>query len=196
MHHQDPSVPADTIMERAASPSGPSDDFVRELTAHQSRLRSLIRCLLFNRKDVEDVWQDTNVLLIRKAADFRPGSDFWAWSSAVAKYQVLTHCKKLSRNRVMFSTETLDSIAVEFDGVRGQADARLDARLDALQACLALLSLSQRQLIELRYGPKIPVSEIAKRVNRPVGSVRQALFRIRTALLSCVERRLAGQGTP
>jgi RNA polymerase sigma-70 factor (ECF subfamily) len=96
----------------------------------------------------------------------------------------------------MFSTEALDSIAVEFDGVRGQADARLDARLDALQACLALLSLSQRQLIELRYGPKIPVSEIAKRVNRPVGSVRQALFRIRTALLSCVERRLAGQGTP
>ena len=136
------------------------------------------------------------MLLIRKAADFRPGSDFWAWSSAVAKYQVLTHCKKLSRNRVMFSTEALDSIAVEFDGVRGQADARLDARLDALQACLALLSLSQRQLIELRYGPKIPVSEIAKRVNRPVGSVRQALFRIRTALLSCVERRLAGQGTP
>jgi RNA polymerase sigma-70 factor, ECF subfamily len=169
--------------------SGPSEAFIRDLTAHQARLRGLIRCLLFEPKDVEDVWQDTNVLLIKKAGDFRPGTDFWAWSSAVARYQVLTHCKKLKRSRVLFSSETLESLAADFDAVR----ERVDPRRDALLACLGQLPLPQRQLLELRYGPKVSVTDIAERVKRPVGSVRQSLYRIRAALLACIERRLAGE---
>ena len=128
--------------------AGPTEGFVRELTAHQSRLKGLIRCLLFDPKDVEDVWQDTNVLLIKKAAEFRPGTDFWAWSSAVARYQVLTHCKKQKRSRLLFSTDTLETLAADFDLVRDQ----VDPRRDALQSCLAQLPLPQRQLLELRYG--------------------------------------------
>lgn len=168
---------------------GPSEAFVRELTAHQARLRGLVRCLLFDPKDVEDVWQDTNVLLIKKWNDFRPGTDFWAWSSAVARYQVLSHCKKLKRSRVVFSSETLESLAADFDVVQDQ----VDRRRDALQACLARLPLPQRQLLEMRYGPAISVSQIAERIQRPVGSVRQSLYRIRAALLACIERRLAGE---
>lgn len=169
--------------------SGPPEAFIRDLTAHQARLRGLIRCLLFEPKDVEDVWQDTNVLLIQKAGEFRPGTDFWAWSSAVARYQVLTHCKKLKRSRVLFSTAILESIAADFNAVQD----RVDPRRDALQACLGQLPLPQRQLLELRYGPKISVTQIAERVSRPVGSVRQSLYRIRAALLACIERRLAGE---
>jgi DNA-directed RNA polymerase specialized sigma24 family protein len=37
------------------------------------------------------------------------------------------------------------------------------------------------------------VTEIADRVKRPMGSVRQSLYRIRAALLACIERRLAGE---
>jgi RNA polymerase sigma-70 factor (ECF subfamily) len=179
-------------MDRQASNvnSGPSEAFVRDLTAHQSRLRGLIRCLLFDPTDVEDVWQDTNVLLIKKAQEFQPGTDFWAWSSCIARYQVLTHCKKVKRSRVIFSTDALEALAADFDALRD----RVDPRRDALQACLALLPLPQRQLLELRYGPRISVTDIAARVKRPVGSVRQSLYRIRAALLACIERRLAGEG--
>lgn len=169
--------------------AGPTEGFVRELTAHQSRLKGLIRCLLFDPKDVEDVWQNTNVLLNKKAAEFRPGTDFWAWSSAVARYQVLTHCKKQKRSRLLFSTDTLETLAADFDLVRDQ----VDPRRDALQSCLAQLPLPQRQLLELRYGPKISVTEIAERVKRPAGSVRQSLYRIRNALLACIERKLAAE---
>jgi RNA polymerase sigma-70 factor (ECF subfamily) len=166
--------------------AGDLDAFARELTRHQARLRGLIRCLLFNRQDVEDVWQDTNVLLLRKAADFRPGTDFWAWSSQVARYQVLTHCKKLKRDRLVFSDELLATLAEDL----GSRVAEVDDRRTALDACLTKLPAPQRQLLELRYGPKSSIEEIAVSLERSAGSIRQALFRIRETLLACIERRL------
>lgn len=172
------------------SAAGDLDAFARELTRHQARLRGLIRCLLFNRQDVEDVWQDTNVLLLRKAADFRPGTDFWAWSSQVARYQVLTHCKKLKRDRLVFSDELLATLAEDL----GNRGAEIDDRRTALDACLTKLPAPQRQLLELRYGPKSSIEEIAVSLERSAGSIRQTLFRIREALLACIERRLVTEG--
>jgi RNA polymerase sigma-70 factor (ECF subfamily) len=166
---------------------GPLDEFMRELARHQGRLRGLIRCLLFNWQDVEDVWQDTNVLLLRKAADYRPGTDFWAWSSQVARYQVLTHCKKLKRDRLVFSDTLLALLAADV----GDRAAEIDDRRAALEACLTKLPAPQRQLLELRYGPKSSIEEIAVSLERSAGSIRQTLYRIREALLACIERRLA-----
>jgi RNA polymerase sigma-70 factor (ECF subfamily) len=170
-----------------AASGGDLDAFARELTRHQARLRGLIRCLLFDRKDVEDVWQDTNVTLLKKAGEFRPGTDFWAWSSQVARYQVLTHCKKLRRDKLVFAEELLQQIAAEVV----ERGAELDTRREALASCLAKLPGGQRQLLELRYGPK---SSIDASLSRSAGAIRQALFRIRGALLACIEKQLAGEG--
>jgi RNA polymerase sigma-70 factor (ECF subfamily) len=46
----------------------------------------------------------------------------------------------------------------------------------------------------MRYGPDSSLEQIAATLARPVGSVRQTLYRIRGALLACVERRLAAEG--
>lgn len=166
------------------------DVFARELARNQPRLRGLIRCLLFDRQDVEDVWQDTNVTLLKKAADFRPGTDFWAWASQVARYQVLTHCKKIKRDRLVLAEDLIQQIAAEVIDRGGQ----LDDRRDALAACLARLPRTQRQLLEMRYGPKNSIEAIAESLDRSAGSIRQALFRIRGTLLACIEKRLATEG--
>lgn len=166
------------------------DAFARELTRHQARLRGLIRCLLFDRKDVEDVWQDTNVTLLKKAADFTPGTDFWAWSSQVARYQVLTHCKRLKRDKLVLAEDLLHQIAAEVID-RGP---ECECRREALDACLAKLPQPQRRLLELRYGPKTSINEIAASMSRTPNAIRQALFRIRGTLLACVEKRLATEG--
>lgn len=177
---------------QAATPPEMFPEFFAELTRCQPRLRGLVRCLLFDRKDVEDVWQDTNLTLLRKAADYRPGTDFWAWASQVARYQVLTHCKRLKRDKLVFSDELLAVLAEEVTMRSGE----IDARRVALDACLARLPPPQRQLLELRYGPNTSIEEIARALERTAGSIRQSLYRIREALLACIERRLAGEAAP
>lgn len=185
------SLHPDLFPATAAGGEGDSlDAFARELTRHQARLRGLIRCLLFERKDVEDVWQDTNVTLLKKAADFRPGTDFWAWASQVARYQVLTHCKKLKRDKLVLAEELLHQIAAEVV----ERGAEFEGRREALDACLARLPQPQRRLLEMRYGPRTSAEEMAAAMSRTPNAIRQALFRIRGALLKCVEKRLAAEG--
>ena len=174
----------------ACSQDGSLDAFMRELSGHQARLRGFVRCLLFDRRDVEDVWQDTNVVLLRKASQFRPGSDFWAWASEVARYQVLTHCKRLKRDRLVFSDKLLALLATELK----ERGPTIDHRREALDVCLKKLPAPQRQLLEMRYGPKTSIDEIAGSLNRPAGSIRQTLYRIRESLLACIERTLASEG--
>jgi RNA polymerase sigma-70 factor (ECF subfamily) len=105
----------------------------------------------------------------------------------VARYQVLTHCKKLKRDRLVFSDTLLALLADEID----DRAAEIDDRRAALEACLTKLPAPQRQLLELRYGPKSSIEEIAVSLERSAGSIRQTLYRIREALLACIERRLA-----
>ena len=50
------------------------EEFMRERTRPQRR-RGLVRCLLFDRRDSEDVWQDVPVTLLRKAGEFQLGTD-------------------------------------------------------------------------------------------------------------------------
>jgi RNA polymerase sigma-70 factor, ECF subfamily len=167
-----------------------SEEFVRELTRSQSRLRGFIRCLLLQHESVEDVLQETNLVLWRKAGDFTPGSDFWAWASQVARFQVLTYLKQRSRDRHVFDPGLLDDLA---DLAIARATTTED-RQAALARCLEQLPPAQRQLLELRYALRQSNETIAASTNRPVGSIRQTLYRIREVLLKCIERRLAAEG--
>ncbi len=162
------------------------EGFVGALTRHQTRLRGLVRCLLFDASQVEDVLQDANVVLMRKAADFQPGTDFWAWSSQVVRYQVLTHVKRIGRDKLVFDDTLLATLANEAE----KQCAGLEDRRAALGQCLGKLAPPQRQLLELRYSMGHSIGEIAERLSRPEGSIRQTLHRIRGALLECIERKL------
>ncbi|MFG0286571.1 MAG: sigma-70 family RNA polymerase sigma factor [Rhodopirellula sp. JB044] len=162
------------------------DAFVRELTRSQNRLYGFVRCLLFDPKDIDDVLQDVNVVLLRKHDEFEMGTNFWAWASTIARFQVLTHCKRLGRDRLVFDDSLLELIALDVQ----QMDSEIDDRMEVLQGCMEKLPTPQRQLLSMRYEPDSSLKLIAESLDRTVGSVRQALFRIRESLLGCVQQKL------
>ncbi|MCM2369981.1 sigma-70 family RNA polymerase sigma factor [Aporhodopirellula aestuarii] len=173
------------VEEQQAGNRAP-DEFVRELTRSQNRLYGFVRCLLFDPKDVEDVLQDVNVVLLRKHEEFEIGTNFWAWASTVARFQVLTYCKRLGRDRLVFDDSLLELIASDV----GEMSGEIDDRMEVLQGCMEKLPTPQRQLLSMRYEPDSSLSVIAESLDRTVGSVRQALFRIRESLLGCVQQNL------
>jgi RNA polymerase sigma-70 factor (ECF subfamily) len=71
----------------------------------------------------------------------------------------------------------------------------MDERRDALLVCLERLPAPQRQLLEMRYSLGQSMDQIASTLSRPSGSVRQTLYRVREALLFCIERRMAGEAS-
>ena len=163
---------------------------VQEIARHQSRLRAFVRCLLVRSSDVDDVLQDINAVLWEKADEFEPGTDFWAWASQIARYKVLNQVRKYGRERLVFDLPTVQRLA----DVAQQRLQEFDSRREALDHCLNKLAPVQRQLIDLRYVDGHAIDRIAETVGRPAGSIRQTLYRIRAALLDCIQRRLSSEG--
>lgn len=163
---------------------------VQLIARHQTRLRALVRCLLVRPADVDDLVQEINCVLWEKADSFQPGTDFWSWASQIARFKALNQIRKYGRERLVFDDAMLARVA----SVAERKMLTIDQRRDALGECLNAMPSSQRQLIDLRYAAGHTIETIANSINRPTGSVRQTLYRIRVALQKCIEGKLATEG--
>jgi len=175
-----------------AGPSMPSPDVAEEMVARiaaaQRPLFSYIRTLVAPWGSPEDVLQEVNLVLWRKASEFDGRGEFLTWACRIAYLQVLAHRKVVNRTRFV----ALD------DGILADLSQRLidrvrdtDIRLDALRACLELLAPTARRLIAQRYEEGGSVRAAAESVGRAPESVRVTLHRIRKTLLACMQGRLA-----
>src|SRR5688572_14087827 len=100
--------------------------FVERLTAAQSALYGSIHALLAGATDAADVLQETNRVLWRKATTYDLARPFLPWALTVARFEVLAHRKRQSRDRLIFDDDLLGRIAEEYE--------RQSARNGALQA--------------------------------------------------------------
>jgi len=166
------------------------EELVTLITGCQSRLYAYILSLVSDRDRASDILQETNVVLWRKANEFRRGTLFDAWAFRVAYFQVLAHLQSRSRERVVFDHGLLDTIAHE---AAAQSD-KFEERQRFLRRCLERLTKSERTLLGRRYGDGIAVKSIARELGQNAGRVASRLFRIRKRLLECIERSIELEG--
>lgn len=160
---------------------------VQQLTANQPAIRAFIVSLMPGSPDTGDILQETNLVIWRKRARFKPGTNFLAWALTIARFEVLRHRERLRRDgAVPFSDDFLEAVCAETRPSRDH-----ETYLHALDHCLEKLDARQREMIEHRYLPGKSIEDLAAREGRPAGTLRVALLRLRTALKSCVERQLA-----
>ena len=69
-------------------------------------------------------------------------------------------------------------------------DVTAERQLEALEGCLSKLAPTQRELLDSRYTKGEPVNEIAMKTGRDENVVSASLYRIRRALMKCVEATL------
>ncbi|MEO0529860.1 MAG: sigma-70 family RNA polymerase sigma factor [Planctomycetota bacterium] len=162
------------------------EEFVALLSDEQFRLLRYIAMLLGDFHAARNVLQETNLVLWRKASDFRPGTNFSAWARKIAYWQVKAYVRDLGRDRHVFTDELIEQLS-EREEVAG---ADVEKRL-ALRDCLKQVPGEQIELLRRRYEESLPTIQIAKLLNRTDSSVRSSLMRIRRALMKCINQRLA-----
>jgi RNA polymerase sigma-70 factor, ECF subfamily len=167
------------------------EKLILELTAHQNRLFGFILTLLPDSNQANDVLQDTNLIIWRKAEDFAPGSNFWAWASKIAHFRVLRFYRDCERSRHVFDEALLAELAI----VANNCDANSEERLTALKNCVSQLKPSQQQLIQSRYQHGNSVKAIAEQTGQSTGAVAMALFRVRKILYACIGQSLNRSST-
>ena len=174
------------IWPACAAYMGMNEPFVHDLIAAQARLYAYILSLVLNRDAADEVLQNTNVVLCRKADEYDRIENFAAWACRVAHFEVLTYRKRLGRDSLIFDADLLDVLSRE----AGPATENVAATQRALADCLDELPSARRELVLERYRPGGSVQELANKVSRPAASVSQTLYRIREMLLECIQRRL------
>ena len=160
-----------------------SEEFVTHLTTSQNALYACILALMPDRAAARDILQETSITLWRKAEDFEPGTNFLAWAARIARYHVLNHRRKMSRERLVFDDLLFEELAER----QSARIADFDLPEDALRLCLEKLPADKRELVERRYAPGASVGAIATSLGRSIGAVSQTLYRIREVLLNCVQ---------
>lgn len=170
-----------------ASDSQQSDGrFVQLLTGEQLSLFRYITALIGDPDEAGNILQETNLVLWRKASEFKPDSNFGAWSRSVALWQVKAWLRDRGRDRHVFSFELVSQLAE-----RPAVWTDIGPRRQALRGCVRSLREEERELLRQRYVADHSIREIAERFRKSPSAVKAGLFRVRRTLRLCVERRVA-----
>lgn len=169
------------------------NDFMGLLTSHQGMIYAFILSLHPNRTAAQDILQETNVALWNKRHLFEPGTHFKAWSFRFAKFQTLDYLKRLkNRSWLVFDEKLVEIISEE----ESEVPEDFEERHGALKRCLEKLSEDEQNLIRAHYQSGLPLRELSLSLGRSHAAVKQALFRIRQNLRTCIKRQLAGPLSP
>ena len=136
--------------------------------------------------------QETNLFIWRHPEEYRAGTNFAAWACKIAYYQVLTFRKRQARNRLRFSDVLVEQLASNAAG----DSLSVSDNVEAFESCVAKLNVQDRELLDLRYEPGATVESVARQVGRSDKAVYNALTRIRTWLLECMQRFVSERRTP
>lgn len=159
--------------------------YVKLLTRHQEDIRAFIASLIPGSSDVGDILQETNVVLWMKRDDFEPGTNFIAWSFAIARLQVLKQRSRAKREgELRFSDKFIEAVS----GMSPPAVLH-EEYLSALERCMAKLTTYQRNMITSRYSSGRSLREFAENNGESPASLRSTLLRLRKALRKCIEQQ-------
>ncbi len=169
-------------------------DRVREVQRlflhHADVLEGFIVALLPDLSVTKDVLHEVFLTVTAKAAEFRPGSDFPAWTRAIARLKVLEQVRRRKNVPHLLDPGALDAVIA----AAPEAEEAWGPRRRALAECLREIAPRAREILELRYsGEALTPREIAGRVSWTSAAVRVALSRARKFLQECTDRRAAGQ---
>ena len=162
-----------------------SIEYSQKLTSIQKSLYAFILSLFPNRTEAEDILQETNLILCKKASEYDPDGHFQAWAFKIARFQVMKHLTKKKRSKIHFSTEIVEEVAAEeFDSQRVAVVQK------ALALCYELLPKNMHVIANLRFKQDFSLKIISDKVNRPMGAISSTLYRIRQKLSDCVKGKL------
>ena len=181
----DPDSPNDRV--------GESVDFDALLADAQPRIRGYLASILGGWADVDDLLQDTNLVLIRKRDEFCPGTNFIAWAFRVAYFKATTWRRDRSREgRVVLRENEFQEIAAAAE----EYFTTQPAAIDALNRCVAKLPAADRELLRIKYVEKRSLASHAAETGCRPNSLHKSISRLRLALRNCVRESLGSRADP
>lgn len=182
-------------MDHSQDKTTDHEAFLRLFTKFEGNLRAFVASLLPTWEGVDEVMQESSIVLWRKFAQFdqRAEKGFLDWAFMIARYEVLKYRRRRATDRLQFSEDVFELLASTAEKV----SATQDQRLRLLQECVANLKAGQLELVNAVYEEGAAIKDVAAQIGRSPTGLYKALARIRNRLATCVRTKLgaAAEGT-
>jgi RNA polymerase sigma-70 factor (ECF subfamily) len=178
------------IKEQNDSEDARYEVFVQRFAHHEPDLRRFIRSLLPTWTAVDEVVQQSAIVIWRKFDQYDPDTNFMKWACVIARFEALAYRRKMARDRLVFREDILELMA---DEGTEEIDSR-QAEHEALESCLREMPEKQRRLLTLAYTPGVKVAELAKEAGSTAAAFYMRLSRLRRGLAKCVESKTLQPG--
>jgi RNA polymerase sigma-70 factor, ECF subfamily len=167
-------------------------DFDAVVAEHGPYIWRVLRRLGVRPSDIEDVWQETFIVVHRKLDAFEGRSQLRTWLSAIAVRVASDYRSRAHRRREQATEEVPDdgTAASQHDDLVEQERRAL---LDKL---IAELKPEQREVIVLYEFAELPMQEVAEALGCPLQTAYSRLHAGRKALEQAARRESARRGLP
>ena len=164
-----------------------SEEIVVLWTNAQPAVVAFISSIIPNFQDADDILQQVAVAVIQNYDKYDKERPFIAWAIGIAKNEVLMHRRKNSRNKLIFSTQAIQTIAEVYE----KESHKLGEMKNALNVCIKKLKGRAKRILEMRYVSELPIPRIAQKLGMTPNAVYTTFHRIRLALRDCIGRQLS-----
>lgn len=148
--------------------AGNIEAFPELMEYYRPIMQKIVFAITRSQDDTEDIIQETFVIMLEKIEQWH-GKNFNAWILRIAKNLSIDYLRKRQRNR-----KHMPFIKKE----RGETKDCLmqQEELDALNMLLAELPPKQKEILYLKHFEKMPIREIALRLDCAEGTIKATLF--------------------
>lgn len=173
----------------AAVARGDQAAFAELYAQTSSRLFAILVRMLQRSDWAEEALQDVYLRIWRRSESYAPdrGAPL-AWLSTIARYRALDLIRARGRAPAdSAGDEDITELPLVDESARPEDHAAQQQGLDRLQQCLKGLSPEQRRSVLLSYYEGYTHSELAQRLEAPLGTVKSWVRRGLTQLRTCLE---------
>jgi len=170
MSMQEPFDDDSLIVDRVLA--GESDQFQRLYAKYHTRVIALVRGIVLDSEEAQDVTQEVFTLALRNLTKFDRRSRFGTWLYRIAVNRSIQETRKL---RFRFRHTNLDDVDQQLVAAE-ESTPTIDGNVEA---ALAKLSSSDRALLTLFYWQELSLQEMAEAMGSNVNAVKTRLYRAR-----------------
>lgn len=153
---------------------GDRDGLKEVYEEYVSYIYGIVRALLHNKEEAEDITGDFFVRLWEKSDTYKPGGGHKGWMATIARNMAVDYIRKHKREEF---SETVSE---------KESDENIEQQVLAdisINEALATLKESERKVVHLKIMGELTFKEIAEILNQPMGTVtwhyNQAIKKLR-----------------
>lgn len=157
-------------------------------------IQALIKRMIKDEDDVEDLVQETFIKAYRSLSSFRFGFSFSSWLYRIASNGCIDFLRKRRFDTISinqsFTNDDDEEQEFQIKDVTYQPDINviLRERKEALEKAINQLPGNYREIIRLRHEEELDYNQIAEKMNIPLGTVKAHLFRARKILFTSLNK--------